>query len=106
MINSRHNLFPSNSSVNLWEKQFFDFVILFGHFTNFKSKIKQNLFSRQKPCHLSFKELESDEMQNPSKTLGHDMRDKENDSVEVQIPNQTEDQIITKRSTLNMFGSI
>ena len=36
-------------------------MIHFGHFTNFKSKIKQNLFSRQKPCHLSFKINQTEE---------------------------------------------
>ena len=50
------------------------------------------------------KELESEGMQNPSKILGHKW-DKENDSIEIQIPKQT-DEIITKRSILSMLGSI
>ena len=45
------------------------------------------------------------ECKNPSKILGYKW-DKENDSIDIQVPNQTNSEIITKRSILSMLGSI
>ena len=53
----------------------------------------------------NIKELESEGMQNPSKVLGH-IWDKENDTFEVQIPKQAEEQTVTKRSILSKLGSV
>ena len=42
-------------------------------------------------------------MQNPSKILNHKWS-KENDSIEIQIPKQTEAEIIIMRSILSILG--
>ena len=73
----------------------------------FKIATKDNLERGKFASHKwesDVKELEGERMQNPGKILGHRW-DKENDSVDIQIPKQT-DEIITKRSIISMLGRI
>ena len=73
----------------------------------FKIAAKDNLERGEFAIHKwesDIKELVSERLKNPSKILGHRW-DKENDSIDIQIPKQT-DEIITKRSIISMLGRI
>ena len=96
---------------DLIENTYVDNLMTTGHCKEHLEKFKieaTDILERGKfPVHKwesDIKELESEGMQNPSKILGHKW-DKENYSIEIQIPKQT-DEIITKRSVLSMLGSI
>lgn len=96
----------------LLENTYVDNIMTTGHIQERLDKFKieatyileRGRFSVHK-WESDIKELESDGMQSPSMISGHKW-DKENDSIEIQILKQTEDEIIIKRSMLSLVGSI
>ena len=75
---------------------------------NFKREASDILESAKFPIHKwesDVQELESEEMVNPSKILGHTW-EKEQDTLEVKIKSLPDDQPVTKRKILSQLGSI
>ena len=74
----------------------------------FKTEATQVLEEVRFPVHKwesNLQELESDGMANPSKILGLSW-DKQNDTIEVTIPQQVEEEHVTKKTILSHLGSI
>ena len=74
----------------------------------FKTEATQVLEEARFPVHKwesNLQELESDGMANPSKILGLGW-DKQNDTIEVTIPQQVEEEHVTKKTILSHLGSI
>ena len=74
----------------------------------FKTEATQVLEEARFPVHKwesNLQELESDGMANPSKIQGLGW-DKQNDTIEVTIPQQVEEEHVTKKTILSHLGSI
>ena len=76
--------------------------------SKFKSEATEMLGSAKFPVHKwesNILELESENMPNPGKILGH-LWDKREDTLELQIKKVSEDKPVTKRTILSQLGSI
>ena len=76
--------------------------------SKFKSEATEILGSAKFPVHKwesNILELESENMPNPGKILGH-LWDKREDTLELQIKKVSEDKPVTKRTILSQLGSI
>ena len=79
-----------------------------GSLGNFKEEASQILANAKFPVHKwesNFIELESENMPNPGKILGHNW-DKREDTLVIQVPKSLKETPLTKRTMLSQLGKI